>query len=77
MHKYNVLLLSHHTYLEILTDEMKCTNFFLSIGIIISPSDVYFLSYNSFSGACESAAESATNFTLVLLYIYFSNDLFR
>ena len=49
--------------LEILTDEMKCTNFFLSIGIIISPSDVYFLSYNGFSGACESAA----NFTHVFL----------
>ena len=51
--------------LEILTDEMKCTNFFLSIGIIISPSDIYFLSYNGFSGACEFAAESAANFTLV------------
>ena len=57
--------------LEILTDEMKCTNFFLSIGIIISPSDVYFLSYNGFSGACESTAESAGNFILVLI-----NDLY-
>ena len=56
--------------LEILTDEMKCTNFFLSIGIIISPSDVYFLSYNGFSGACESAAESAANFTLVRLDLF-------
>ena len=57
--------------LEILTDEMKCTSFFLSIGIIISPSDVYFLSYNGFSGACESAAESLLTSHSYQKFVYF------
>ena len=52
---------------------MKYTNSFLSIGIIVSPSDVYLLSYNGFSGACESSAESAANFTLVLCINLFMN----
>ena len=54
VNKYNVII----HILEILTDEINCINFFLANDIIISLIRSIFLSYNSFSGACESAAES-------------------
>ena len=54
VNKYNVII----HILEILTDEINCINFFLANDIIISLIRSIFLSYNSFSGACGSAAES-------------------